>query len=165
MIVCHEKRFIFIAVNKTASSSIHTAFREAGVPIDKVTARDPQDERLHHASARHIRELVGEEVWRSYFKFAFVRNPWDRLFSYYNYFRSSPWVTVDDTGARISPSFAKWIANGRYPRKSQRALVADDNGGIAVDYLGRFEYLESHFCTICDIIGIQRSLPWINSHG
>jgi hypothetical protein len=34
-----------------------------------------------HASARHVRAVVGEDVWGSYRKITIERNPWDRMIS------------------------------------------------------------------------------------
>lgn len=36
-----------------------------------------------HHSASMIRELVGETVWSTYYKFTIARNPWDRVISHY----------------------------------------------------------------------------------
>jgi hypothetical protein len=34
-----------------------------------------------HFFARDIRKCLGSQLWDKYFKFSFVRNPWDRMFS------------------------------------------------------------------------------------
>jgi hypothetical protein len=36
-----------------------------------------------HMPAWRVRELVGEQIWGSYFCFCVERNPWDKLVSYY----------------------------------------------------------------------------------
>ncbi|RYD19365.1 MAG: hypothetical protein EOP88_19280, partial [Verrucomicrobiaceae bacterium] len=38
-----------------------------------------------HMPATRVRELVGEDIWNSYHKFCFERNPWEKVVSYYNW--------------------------------------------------------------------------------
>jgi hypothetical protein len=38
-----------------------------------------------HMPAGRVRELIGEDIWNSYHKFCFERNPWEKVVSYYNW--------------------------------------------------------------------------------
>ncbi len=38
-----------------------------------------------HMPATRVRELISEEIWNSYHKFCFERNPWEKVASYYNW--------------------------------------------------------------------------------
>src|SRR5262249_47442464 len=107
LIVCHRHRFIFIATRQTAGTAIETELARVCCADDVVTglangsvkagfndqialsryrpvdwlklfafgARARIDE---HVGAAEIRELVGADVWHSYFKFCVERDPWDK---------------------------------------------------------------------------------------
>ncbi len=45
--------------------------------------RKPKLKFYHHMPAAEIRTRVGEECWKSYYKFCFERNPFDRVISFY----------------------------------------------------------------------------------
>src|SRR6187402_3169911 len=68
--ISHKHQCIFVHIPKTAGNSINRVF---GVGWEN-----------HKDLARYHAEIP-RETFERYFKFAIVRNPWDRLLSDYNY--------------------------------------------------------------------------------
>ena len=55
-------------LNQLKLSVVHQALR-------MITFQKPID--YKHASAKILREVVGKQVWNTYFRFCFVRNPFE----------------------------------------------------------------------------------------
>ncbi|MEZ5774664.1 MAG: sulfotransferase family 2 domain-containing protein [Hyphomicrobiaceae bacterium] len=97
-----------------------------------------------HMPAWRVRTYCGEAVWRSYYKFSFERNPWDRQVSWYHY----------KTKSRASrPSFAA------FNRDTKRARVENWDlytmkGEICLDFVGRYESLQEDFAHVLERIGL-----------
>ncbi len=64
--ISHSYRFIWFRVAKNGTRTTLSTLKNNGVPLD-----------VEHAF--NIRYSVG--IYKDYFKFAFIRNPWDRLVS------------------------------------------------------------------------------------
>ncbi len=62
----HERRFIWFRVAKVGTRTIFKRFEKTATPLD-----------VENASSVYYRP----RAYRDYFKFGFVRNPWDRLVS------------------------------------------------------------------------------------
>jgi len=100
-----------------------------------------------HMPAWRVRTYVGEDVWRSYYKFSFERNPWDRQVSWYHYKTKS---TTDDK----KPSFAEFNSDRRRAYVENWDLYTID-GEIALDYIGRYETLADDFAHVLERIGLD----------
>ena len=101
-----------------------------------------------HMPASRVRGYVGDEVWRSYFKFAFDRNPWDRQVSWYLY----------KTKTKLAPpSFESFMADRARAFVSNYAIYTI-NGALAVDYVGHYENLEQDLIHALAVAGIRRQL-------
>jgi len=100
-----------------------------------------------HMPAWQIRDYVGEDVWRSYYKFAFDRNPWDRQVSWYFYKTKSK-------GRR--PSFERFMRS-RIAFVRNYELYAID-GAVAVDFVGRFENLNEDLASVLKTVGAKTDL-------
>jgi hypothetical protein len=105
-------------------------------------------------------------VFEGLFKFAFVRNPWDlQVSSYHHIKRERPHLLESDE------SFASFLQRKLDPERPwqyhidtsitpQSHYLIDLTGKQIVDFVGRYESLQSDFDTCCDRIGIPRqSLP------
>jgi predicted CopG family antitoxin len=85
-----------------------------------------------HMAAKDIKNKVGSFIWNNFFKFSFERNPYDKLVSFY--FHIKP-----------KNSFSEWINELTNKRKKQplNYLLYTLNGKIIIDFLGKYENLES----------------------
>lgn len=146
--------YIFIHINKTGGTSVGKALR--------IT-------RSGHLTAREIIDEIGREAWEGAYRFAFVRNPWDKVVSHYGYRVKSGQPEVVDTGM----GFQEWVRRTyreRDPRfyrarmcQAQVEWIRDDRGRIDLDFIGRFERLAADFAHVCGVIGVEAELPHLKA--
>jgi hypothetical protein len=108
---------------------------------------------FEHMPASVIRTYVGEKVWRSYFKFSFERNPWDRQVSWYQH-------KMKSRAGGTRPSFDAFNSDRRRAWVENWDLYAID-GNIAIDFVGRYETLAEDFAMVAGRLGLkgQVALP------
>jgi hypothetical protein len=100
----------------------------------------------NHMPAEEAKALLNDDnAWRSYFKFAFDRNPWDRQVSWYHHrYRRK------DT----PPPFADFIYGDRRARINNYEIYSI-GGQPAVDFVGRFETLEQDLRHALGQVGLK----------
>ena len=113
-------------------------------------------QKQNHSRASKIRKNVGEDVWNDYFKFAFVRNPFDKIVSQYHFNRRG--FGFED--ATFKEYVKAWYNGKKISNFPQFNLFYLDE---KLDFIGRFENIQKDFDIICDKIGIlKQKLPHIN---
>lgn len=129
-----ERRLLFIHINKTGGVSIERAL---GI----------QGDRQHH-TIQQCEQLLNPSEWERTFKFCFVRNPWDKMVSLYNFRKQKH-------GLDPTISFEDFCRNPVGNARTQLSWITNTAGNVSVDFIGRFERLEQDFAKLCDLIGIK----------
>ena len=88
-ILSHRHHFLFVHVAKTGGRSINLALARWCPKSERFNTKklDPQVDVLGRRPGLEVRKQTTDEQWNKYFKFAFVRNPWDRAVSVYQHIR------------------------------------------------------------------------------
>lgn len=151
MPICYNRNFIFIHIPKNAGSSIEVAL---GVhkKENMVEAKDSIIEDGVSYSLQHLtcRQLVNHELtkpyFNTYFKFAFVRNPYQRVLS--EYF----WLGQKniDKNKKTPENFSSWIDTyygiiDKDHKLTQYQYLYDEENNLMVDFLGRVENFNADF--------------------
>ena len=103
----------------------------------------------NHISAQDVKTHIGEEIWKSYFKFCFERNPWDRMISlYYWRYQSEPRPTISE------------FVESRIPLVLKRRgfQLYTINGKSVVDRICRYENISEELEAIRKKLGISEKL-------
>jgi chondroitin 4-sulfotransferase 11 len=164
VVISHERRVLFVHVHRTGGTSIQKHLKE--------TLFGAQNLGLQHSSLIEAKRLIGPE-FASYFKFAFVRSPWERLISWFflmrrHYLDDAP--PPELSGPESLPDYLKRclqiIEGGQrwhYQCPPQQiTLLEDDDGSVGVDALGRFESFQQDLETICRRLAITSAIPHLN---
>lgn len=170
--ISHKDRFIYTKVAKSGSTSIQNCL----LSYNKTN--------VTHLGHYHIQDDISHQT-NNYFKFTFVRNPWDRCVSKYH------WVFTKSRNnelyrAYMEGSFKEFLINddGIFnfdkklddktpylnkmrlkvaPYDNQLDWISDEDGNILTDYIGKLENAKEDFGIVCDKIGIPRQrLPHKN---
>lgn len=106
-----------------------------------------------HLRLQQYRKLF-KSRFRSYFKFAFVRNPWDMLVSQYHYLtRENGPLGKDMTFDEFLEILA--TENGVHGFSiGYMQYLKNRKGQVVVDFVGRFEQLERDFQIVCGKVGL-----------
>lgn len=153
MILSHKHKFVFIENPKTGSTSINN-FLGKNVQ-DAFFLRSPS--KKYQNCSRHCtleNVLLDFKEVSEYFKFCFVRNPWDIAVSWFFFYKSKG--KIDD-----SLTFEDFIKRVTL-RKNQFCAIENPN---SFNFIGKFENLNNDFNFICKKIGIKfQELPITNKN-
>ena len=168
--VSNKHNCIFIHIPKVAGQSIELFFLNLN-SLDWTTRdqlllkrnKNPQKgpPRLAHLKSHEYLDLkyVSEQEFNSFYKFSFVRNPWDRLVSLYKFSKINQSISFARFVKKILPKLIKseeWFYGKQYD------YIYHKNK-LNVDFVGKFENLHQDFSTVCDSLNIKfNKLPHKN---
>tara|TARA_R110000772_G_scaffold88958_6_gene184567 strand:+ start:6716 stop:7342 length:627 start_codon:yes stop_codon:yes gene_type:complete len=172
MIYSKKYNFLYIAVAKTATTLIegflYRNLKHKHLNHILVSSEEKLDLRKH--STMQEIELKSPEV-QKYWKFAFARNPYSRVVSWFSYLtqglndQKSKEEHIKEYGADYLTGDFKdfcnfapfWVFNNQFFH------LCDKDENINIDFIGRFENLQEDFNIVCDKIGIpKQKLPHKN---
>jgi len=128
----------FIHIPKTAGNSLFRSL-ELG-------------HHLSHKTALRIRHDMPKERWESVFKFAFVRNPWDQIVSWYMFHPQTKKLDFNDwvvKGLECHWGEDWIIKDQKNDPLDQWSYLTDQDDKILVNFIGRFENLQADYSRLC----------------
>lgn len=175
MLISHKHKFITIDIPKTGTRSFRESLYPLGL-IDIVGEPFVEADFYQHDTAIRAKKQFAKHNfdWNDYFKFTIVRNPWQRYFSFFKYFKS-----YGEKYMRRDESIA-WgeaeINQGKYcvslfsnsdeqtvlkniilNNNSQDSYYCDESGKIMVDHIAEFDNLQNEFALLCNKVDIETS--------
>ena len=168
MVICHNKKCIFIHIPKTAGTSIEQFIKDNDKnPIILTGVQDGRSRR--HFTALDIK-LLFPDLFKQYYKFSVVRNPYDRLLSEYY------WCKIPNVGYKFGKTkieFLNYVSNVIKQKTyftnifhdhfiHQYMFLYNHQNKLLVNNLFKYEHLDSAIEFIKKKLYINQNLNQLN---
>lgn len=184
MPISHKHKTVFMHIPKSAGTSISRwldiAESESNYYITRYTHGN--NCALQHIPYENMRSQIGSEIFDSYYKFAVVRNPWDRLVSTYKWrngkklyknfkdfveFVYGLYIKYSFEKLQEYPNFSKYFCAHFYP---QYMYIPSMSNNVLSDELCeqenfdilKFENFNTDIIKVKTKLNINRPLPHLN---
>ena len=163
MIVSSEKKFIFVANLKTASTSIEHIL---GVYAD-IWLKDSEFGKHFRMSEIQTLLKAFPRVYQElpFFKFGVMREPADYLWSLYVAHKSSHMIGTELSTTNMSTKrfLSTWCEKFSHQVQPQRYMFVDAHGRIIVNFIAQYGSLHQDLLKVSEFIGVNfESLPKLN---
>ena len=174
MIISPKRRFVFVHIPKTGGTSFMRAYEDRAAADDILIGDTPKARRRKarldaltapgrlwkHSTLRDAGDLVPEDA----FVCTLVRNPWDRLVSYYHWLRVQRFdhPAVARAKALDFKAFLRdpLIRHAEAANPATRYVTRAD-GALRCDAFIRLEHPED-FAPVWDHLGFRLTIPHLN---
>lgn len=187
-ILSFRKKFVFIHIPKTAGTSITSVLEPFADPpiLSSKLVRNS----LHilckyisfdvyrytgkyiipsHADAEELQARYPDLDFRAFFRFSFVRNPWDWMVSRYAFIRlpRKKLTSPHKSFAVSQQSFTEFVESiclSKSPINQCQRLFLKSDGSLDMEFIGKIENFSSDFQHVLEYLGISnKAIPYKNT--
>lgn len=177
MPISYQYQCVFVHIPKNAGTSISQALdlrfnhcqirKRFGIKSKKTwkkyhLAQIYKNKVLQHLTLPNMIKInyLPFSIFQNFYKFAFVRNPWDRFISEFFYLKKdknfSEYLKIFN-----ETSIQYILKNQDYDHVRQQVDYIQSYKNIKMDFIGRFENLQEDWNKICDNIKFGNSLKYL----
>ncbi len=168
MPISYTHKTIFIHIPKTAGCSLSECLDIPSSGIVSLRGEIQESDKRkyhvkgdwwHHLPVVKVKDILPRDVFEQYFKFTFVRNPWDRVVSLFFFTRRLP---LSETCSLDFETWVKYYCQ-RENVYSQSDLITDGAGNFLVEFIGRYENLNHDWMRVSQRLSLpSKRLPHYN---
>lgn len=171
MIVSNKYKFVFVHIPRTGGFSVDNAIVKhlgekdfyTNQSINQFGVIASHSGHDYHLKLRKINELH-KNKYKNYYKFTFIRNPYERMVSLYSFFSQGN----DHKPQNDFESFKDWVikrnsiinptlrveTQNRWKGTSQFDYIIDEDNNIGVDFVGRTENFVNDLTSVLEHLEI-----------
>lgn len=180
MIINNTFKFIFIHIPRAAGTTITNLLSKLTTYCDLEIGGTHFGETIQslyrkrfglskHSPSIEVIKVIGMKEWIRFFTFTFVRNPFTRIYSIYNF--SKRWANLPEKYKKIMDqfnSFEEFVLSGILEKdpgydnifRPQTYWITDPhNKKILVDFVGKVENLKDDLMYVLEVIEAKKLIP------
>lgn len=164
-VISHQKKFIFIHNYKVAGTSMRSALTQYQ-PLwlrSKVTQYLKNKYIMRpHIKAAELKQRVPDKVFDEYYKFGFVRNPWDWQVSLFEYMRQDHRHFQHELALSFKDfdEYLDWRVNEDL--HLQKSFFYDNDNNMIMSKIYKFEELDDAVKDLNETLDLAIEMPHKN---